>query len=369
MKLVAFYLPQFHPIPENNTWWGEGFTEWVNVKKSKPLFHGHYQPREPLNDNYYDLMDDSVMEWQMKLARKYGIGAFCYYHYWFNGRKVLEKPVERLLQNPKANLPFCMSWANEPWTRTWHGAGGEKEVLIRQQYGAEKEWEEHFNYLLEFFKDKRYLKIDNKPIFLIYRIGSIPKCNQMLALWDELAKKNGFDGIFLVKMLTWIDRDTKSKYINASVDFEPGKWRRSQKKDGKYIEEIKEKFCEMHKDSKFLNRFFCNILSYRKVNKGMLNQVHKKNEFRGVFVDYDDSPRRGRAATIFKGSNPKRFEKYLTMQINNSIREENDYLFINAWNEWGEGNYLEPDKKYGYAYLHAIKRALKNSNNIVKGWK
>lgn len=361
MKLVAFYLPQFHPIPENNSWWGEGFTEWVNVKKAKPLFHGHYQPREPYKDNYYDLMEDSVMEWQMNLAKKYGISAFCFYHYWFCGKKVLEKPVEHLLQNKNATLPFCMAWANEPWTRTWHGAGGEKEVLIRQQYGGEKEWIEHFNYLVKFFKDERYIKINNMPVLLIYKIGSIANRNNMFRVWNELAIESGFDGIFLVKMQTASDRDAKCKYIKASVDFEPGKWRRNRNAENKYLEEVKKRLREKFKDNQMINRLICNVLNYDKINKEMISIPHKKNEFRGIFVDYDDSPRRGKNAIITTGSTPAKFEKYLTEQIRKSIQEQNEYLFINAWNEWGESNYLEPDKRYGYSYLHAVRRALQKT--------
>lgn len=360
MKLIAFYLPQYHRIPENDAWWGEGFTEWVNVKKSKPLFYGHYQPREPLNDNYYNLLDDDVMEKQMILAKKYGISGFCFYHYWFSGKKLLEKPVEQLLLNKKAALPFCMAWANEPWTKTWHGPGGEMEVLIRQQYGEEPEWEEHFNYLLQFFKDERYLKKDNKPMFLIYRSGSITKCKLMLQFWDSLARDNGFDGMYFVDMQTYRETKANKKAFSATVDFEPSKWRRKESAESRIITIWKETINKKLNNLNIFNRFLCYTPKYDIVNKEILNTMHGKNEFRGVFVDYDDTARRGKKATIFKGSTPGKFEYYLTQSIAKSIEEGNDYLFINAWNEWGEGNYLEPDKKYGYAYLYAVRKALKN---------
>ncbi|MDF2541072.1 MAG: lipopolysaccharide biosynthesis protein [Herbinix sp.] len=361
MKLISFYLPQYHAIPENDAWWGKGFTEWVNVKKSKPLFRGHNQPRVPLNDDYYNLLDDKVMERQMKLAKKYGVGGFCFYHYWFGGKKLLEKPVERLLQNKNADLPFCLAWANEPWTKTWHGPGGEMEVLIRQQYGDQEEWTNHFNYLLSFFQDDRYLKENNKPIFLIYRSSSMPKCREMLTLWNELAIQNGFDGMFFVDMLTVFNYRPNKGLFSATVDFEPSKWRRGENVQNKMLREWKIKTFKKFDNLYFLNRFFCYILDYNKLNKEMLDQPHKKNEFRGVFVDYDDTARRGKNSTIVKDSNPKSFEYYLTKNIHKSKEEGNEYLFINAWNEWGEGNYLEPDKKYGYAYLHAVRRALKNN--------
>ena len=160
MKIIAFYLPQFHNIPENDEWWGDGFTEWVNVKKAKPLFDGHVQPKEPLNDNYYNLLDDNIKIWQAKIAKEYGVYGFCYYHYWFNGKLLLEKPMEQMLNNKKIDIPFCISWANEPWTKAWVN---EKKVLIPQSYGGVNEWKEHFDYLLPFFKDERYIKVHNKP--------------------------------------------------------------------------------------------------------------------------------------------------------------------------------------------------------------
>ena len=167
MKIIAFYLPQFHNIPENDEWWGNGFTEWTNVKKAKPIFEGHQQPKVPLNNNYYNLLDDNVKVWQADLAKKYGVYGFCYYHYWFNGKMLLEKPMEQMLENKEVDIPFCISWANEPWTKAW--VGDEKKMLIAQEYGQEEEWKEHFMYLLPFFKDERYIKKDGKPFFIFYR--------------------------------------------------------------------------------------------------------------------------------------------------------------------------------------------------------
>ncbi len=360
VDLIAFYLPQYHRIPENDEWWGEGFTEWVNVKNAQPLFRGHYQPREPLNDNYYDLSDDGVMEWQMKLARKYGIGGFCFYHYWFNGRKILEKPIERLLDNKKADLPFCIAWTNHDWLRTWLVKDAwNKEILIKQQYGDRQEWEKHFSYLLPFFKDARYIKEDNKPLLAIYRSGFIPKSKEMFELWNSLAKKNGFDGIFLIDMKSTYKATRCKELFSATVDFVPERWRHDRGFDKeKFLHELKDKFLMEHEGYQFLNRFICKYLNYKKVNQEILDVKHEKNEFRGVFVNYDDSARRGRRGTITEGFHPKMFEHYLTQSIRKSMEEGNRYLFVNAWNEWGEGNYLEPDKKYGYAYLHAVRRAL-----------
>lgn len=355
VKLIAFYLPQYHEIPENNQWWGKGFTEWVNVKKANPIFIGHQQPRIPLNNNYYDLADIKVMERQMKLAAQKGIDGFCFYHYWFCGKKMLEKPVEQILKNKNAKLPFCLAWANEPWTKTWHGPGGEKEVLIRQQYGEEKDWDKHYNYLSTFFKDNRYIKIENKPVLLIYRINEMKNYHQMFKRWDILAKEQGFSGVFIVSMTAWRENQAKSKYILGKTDFVPGKWLRNQ--DNSYLRNMRKKLYEKFPNFNFWNYFMCNHYSYDKVNQQFLKQKHLKNEFRCVFVDFDDSPRRGKNATIFRGSSPQKFEKYLRENMIKCRQEQNEFLFINAWNEWGEGNYLEPDKRYGYAYLNAVKRA------------
>ena len=359
MKLIAFYLPQFHEIPENNDAWGNGFTEWVNVKKAKSFFYGHYQPRCPLNNNYYNLLDKNVMVEQMKMADKYGIGGFCFYHYWFNGKKVLEKPVEMMLENKEAKLPFCFSWANEAWTKTWHGAGGEKEVLIRQEYGDREDWKEHFEYLLKFFKDERYIKKDNKPILLIYQIREISCFNEMMECWNDLAIRAGFDGVYVISMLTSKKSCKRHKYINGTVDFEPGKTRREQIRKNDVFSDLKQSIREKNISIPFLNRFIVNQIDYDRINQEKMKESHKKNEYRGVFVNYDDTPRRGVNGIVTVGFTPSKFENYLTKHIEQACLEKSDFIFINAWNEWGESNYLEPDEKYGFAYLHAVRKALK----------
>ena len=220
MRIIAFYLPQFHNIPENDEWWGDGFTEWVNVKKAEPIYEGHEQPRVPLDGNYYNLLDDDVKIWQAELAKKYGIYGFCYYHYWFNGKLLLEKPMEQMLENKKVDLPFCVCWANEPWTRAWVG---EKKVLIGQEYGTEKEWKEHFDYMLPFFRDDRYIKEDNRPLYVIYRPEIIPCLQEMLALWDKLAKENGFDGMCFAYQNIDFDllKDKDDSMFTYNIEFQP----------------------------------------------------------------------------------------------------------------------------------------------------
>lgn len=220
MKIIAFYLPQFHDIPENDEWWGKGFTEWVNVKKAKPMYKGHEQPRVPLNNNYYNLLDDEVKVWQAELAKQYGIYGFCYYHYWFNGKLLLEKPMSQMLSNKKIDIPFCICWANEPWTRAWVG---EKKVLITQKYGKIDDWVKHFNYLLPFFKDNRYIKNDNKPFFVIYRPEIIGCLKEMVECWDRLAKKNGFKGIdFAYQNIDFdVQKHKDDSMFSYNIEFQP----------------------------------------------------------------------------------------------------------------------------------------------------
>lgn len=346
MKIIAYYLPQFHEIEENNRSWGKGFTEWENVKKSKKLFDGHNQPRQPLNNNYYNLLDIDTIKWQVELAKKYGVYGFCYYHYWFrDGKHVLEKPCEILLAHKEIDMPFCFSWANEPWTKTWHGAKGEKEILIEQRYGNKKQWREHFEYLLPFFKDSRYISINGKPVFLIYHINQIGCFNQMIDYWNELCIENGIAGMYIIDMLTADGKISRNKRVSASVAFEPGRALRKKGKD------------ETEKPI---------VRNYDNIYMEMLSSNYNKNVYRTAFVDYDDSPRRGSNGIVFNGSTPEKFGMYLQKTIELSEKEEKNYIFVNAWNEWGEGNYLEPDENNKYAYLEALQKALKKQFSDIK---
>ncbi len=356
IKILAFYLPQFHEIPENNDAWGNGFTEWVNVKKAKPLFIGHNQPRVPLNDDYYCLDNDFVMENQIELAKKYGVYGFCFYHYWFKGKKILEKPVEHMRVNEKASIPYCFAWANEAWTKTWHGAGGEKEVLLRQTYGTYSDWKAHYDYLSNFFKDKNYIKKDNMPVLLIYKINDMRHRSEMFSCFNELAKKDGFDGIFLIQMLSNEEPKSKLKWIRGYVDFEPAHVRNLMRKKRNKKDLRRYEFVKKYPGINLFNRWLCDVLDYKKIGQELVDSVHEKNHFRGLFVDYDDTPRRGKAGLIFKKTSPKQFGDFLQKTIREAQKESNEFVFVNAWNEWGEGAYLEPDKKNGYAYLEEVQR-------------
>jgi len=361
MKLIAFYLPQYHRTPENDKWWGEGFTEWTNVRKAKPLFSGHYQPREPLGDNYYYILDPKVQKWQVETAKKYGIYGFCYYHFWFKGKQLLEKPLNQILKLGKPDFPFCLSWANESWTLAWYG---KKNVLImKQDYGNKDDWEIHFKYLLKVFTDKRYITVDGKPMFIIYRSYSIPDCDKMLEYWNERAIESGLKGIYFVETLSGIQRKSFCKNSKALVEFEPGYTFYSSDTPRQYT--IKRKFRRLLKKMFPNKNYFLEMVDYDYFWSLILkrkNNICDKQIFPGGFIDWDNSPRRGNMGTIFKGASPVKFEKYLIRQIKR-VKElyDSEFIFLNAWNEWGEGAYLEPDKKYGYGYLEAVRNALKEN--------
>lgn len=376
MKTIAFYLPQFHNIPENNEWWSEGFTEWTNVKNAKSLFEGHSQPRVPLKDNYYNLLDDSAKKWQIELAKKYGIYGFCYYHYWFNGKMLLEKPMEQMLINKELDMPFCICWANEPWTKAW--VGDAKKVLIAQSYGEEKEWKEHFNYLIPFLKDDRYIKIGKKPLIVIYRAEIVGCLNPMLDYWNELAKENGFDdGVSFAYQNIDFDlvKGKDDSRFEFDIEFEPLYAYYDMFKDQhKYLKAIRRSLSNWmgkHFGIDLLaygENFFLksNQVSFDKAWDAILKRKPLSNKsMPGAFVGFDNSPRRGSEGKIYVGDTPEKFHKYFSKQIKRA-REvyKKDYIFIYAWNEWAEGGYIEPDERYGFGYLEAIRDALKENNEF-----
>lgn len=373
MKIIAFYLPQFHAIPENDEWWGKDFTEWINVKKAKPLFKGHNQPRIPLNNNYYNLLYDAVKRWQIDLAKKYGIYGFCFYHYWFNSKLLLEKPVEQYLANKDLDLPFCISWANEPWTNAWVSPKANK-VLIPQRYGNKKEWEEHFYYLLPFFNDERYIKNLGKPLMIIYRAGIIKVLNEMLDVWQELAYQNGLPGIEFAYQ--HIDLDLMKKKDDSkftyNIHYQPAyAFHELTYRKNKLLKTIKRYisiFLERHtsKTINYIRPHKMTIVDYDKVWHIILNQTPMSEKcVPGAFVEWDITPRRNEGGSVYVGATPKKFQKYLSKQIKRAKEVYNkDMLFMYAWNEWAQGGYLEPDETNGYGYLEAVKQALIENNEF-----
>lgn len=363
-KILSIYLPQFHTIPENDEWWGKGFTEWVNVKRGKAFYPGHYQPRVPLHNNYYDLSDVRVLEKHAKMAEKAGISGFCFYQYYFCGKKLLEKPIENYRDYSKVDFPYCLIWANESWVRTWYRADTNNELLLRQKYGGEVEWREHFYYLLDFFKDDRYIKIDNKPVYIIYIPQNIRYRKEMFATWEKLAIEAGFDGLFLIAMNTSHGKADKSDFYDAFLNFEPMvslfgddvSWRkRFLSWKSTHINYIKKN------KTSLANRLWAkNDYSYSYLCKFIEKKARMSDRktFSGVFVGWDNTPRKDEEGIIVRGSSPQKFEKHILKMLQISEKLQKEYIFLNAWNEWSEGAYIEPDKKYGYAYLKALKSAV-----------
>lgn len=380
MKIIAFYLPQFHNIPENDEWWGNGFTEWTNVKKAKPLYEGHMQPRVPLGGNYYNLLDDNVKIWQADLAKKYGVYGFCYYHYWFNGKMLLEKPMEQMLANKEVDMPFCICWANEPWTKAW--VGDERKLLIAQEYGKEEEWKQHFMYLLPFFKDERYITKDGKPLFVFYRPDIVPCMKEMIETWDKLAKENGLSGItfaFQSGDYDW-NNSKEANLFDYDIEFQPpyaSHWLYSN--DGKFVSALKKcrRLLAGWAGKKFgIDLYRYGTAQYKKMTgqtvanydsmwqKIIEAKPVRSNSIPGAFVKWDNTPRHGERGQINVGT-PEKFEYYLSKQIKHAREDyHEDMIFMYAWNEWAEGGYLEPDEDDKYGYLEAIKRALEENNEF-----
>lgn len=351
MKAIAMYLPQFHKVKENDEWWGEGFTDWVAASSAKPMFEDHYQPHLPLNRNYYDLLKKESMEWQAQLMKKYGVDGLCFFHYWFkDGRRILEKPAEKLLEWNDIDMPFCFCWANESWARTWNAIPGanvwtirntncEKDhakssFLLEQSYGSRKEWEEHFMYLLPFFKDKRYVRIEGKPVFQFYRAGQIYCLSDMLDLWQKLAIQNGLPGIYVMaaningKLISGVD---------AEFLYEPSKC----------FQNVKER-SEKGVATYLYDEIWQSILQ----SKG----IYKRQYFCGL-VSFDTTPRKKEYGTYIEGATPEKFGNYMMALMRKSEENGNDFVFVTAWNEWGEGNHLEPDERYKYQWLEQLKNA------------
>lgn len=347
METVAMYLPQFHRVKENDEWWGEGFTEWTAVKQATPLFEGHKQPRIPLNNNYYDLLDKNTLYWQAELAQKYDVSGFCFYHYYFeNGKKILEKPVEEFCRQKDIDIKFCLCWANETWARSWEKLGqynswadkyekqekNKKNILLQQSYGRESEWEKHFYYLLPFFKDERYIRNKNDEIiFLIYRPRDIYCLADMTELWNKMAKKEGIGKICFIGL----NIHEKMTGIDAILINGPSGYMSNSSKN--VIGEV-------------------NTYGYSEVWQQALNaeEISGIKTYFGGFQNFDNTPRRGDKGSVLVGATPQIFQDYFRKLVNKNYASGNEFTFINAWNEWGEGMYLEPDTEDKYEYLEAI---------------
>ena len=375
IKVIAFYLPQFHQIPENDKWWGEGFTEWENVRKAKPCFQGHQQPKVPLNNHYYDLTEDTVKIWQASLAKQYGIFGFCYYHYWFkDGKKLLEKPAEQMLDNKEIDLPFCFSWANENWSKNWDG--GNHEVIMPQKYGGRADWEAHLQYLLPFFRDERYITVQGKPLFIIYKPEQIIDIYQMVRYFRKRLKEEGFPGICMAFQFPayYGDMYYRNDIFDYRIAFEPV-FSRSQTVYGKSgtdhrvriirrilgeypISVYRKKRARLLGSAQISSEKLTHF-SYTQTWERLLTNEWTDELLPGAFVDWDNTPR-NRKGLVYDGFSLDFFASYMKKLVERSEREKKPMLFINAWNEWAEGAFLEPDELYGYGKLEAIALSLKS---------
>lgn len=370
-KVIANYLPQFHRTPQNDMWWGEEYTDWVAVRNAKPLYRGHFQPNVPLDNNYYDLSNVESIKKQVKLANKAGVYGFSIYHYWFNDKQnFLTTPSELLLKDKTIDTHFLFIWDNGSWKRTWSAVktikyaedwapkfseSAEKHdenngVLALLDYENEKEWTHHFEYLLPFFKDERYIKIENKPLFGIFHSDNEPEVlRKMITFWNELAIKNGFDGISTFSNVDYLTSPvTDYKYFYEPYAHTQYVFNFGLRVKYKIQREIKEKFPGI--------QFYKYDKVWRDIIKSATNT--DKNIFPGAIVSYDDTPRRGNNGRVIVGSTPEKFEKYMKQLISISRSKDKEFIFLTAWNEWAEGAYLEPDERHGYSYLEALSKAI-----------
>lgn len=359
MKIICMYLPQFHEIKENNEWWGEGYTEWSAVRRAKPLFNKHRQPNVPLNSNYYDLSNPSAetWKWQAELANEHNIYGFCVYHYWFKGKQLLQKPLEILLENPEIKINYSICWANESWTRTWYG--NEKEILVKQEYGNQEDWEKHFYYLLKFFNDERYIKVNNKPILNIYKSKDVDKLDEMLECWRSLALKHGFGGLYIVVSNNHSKLEKRDSLVDAYYNFEPGYTLKHKLNFFQKFNYTFNVFIRRLNNKIFKNRLLVeHVIDAKKLSKMTSKAIEttQKPVFRGAFVKWDNTPRVGYKGIVYKNTTPELF--YLNLlNIKKSISDRDlNFVYLNAWNEWGEGCYLEPDTFYKNQYLQVIKK-------------
>jgi hypothetical protein len=344
VRLIAFYLPQFHPIPENDLAWGKGFTEWTNVTKATPLFPGHVQPKLPADLGFYDLRVEQTRILQANLAAEHGVEGFCYWHYWLGGgKRLLELPFNEVLESGKPDYPFCLGWANHSWEgKGWMGSVG---TIAEQTYPGKEDAINHFNFLLTAFRDKRYIKVRDKPLLVIYRPHEIPNCKSYLDLWRELARKNGLKGLHIIgdtptasNELFGIDGSLYSgqRHIKPNVWEKQSPW---EKLHSRKIKKVR----------------YHNVISHLVKPGG-----YKDGDYPVIIPNWDTTPRLGEEAMIFYDSNPLAFQLHVR-QILDAVSHrdyEDNIVFIRAWNEWAEGNYLEPDLEFGTEMLKRLKKEL-----------
>ena len=357
-QILAFYLPQYYPFKENNEWWGEGFTEWTNVGRAKPLFKGHYQPKVPADLGYYDLRLPIVREQQTKLAKKYGIDGFCYWHYWFgNGKRLLDLVENEVVETGQPDFPFCYCWANHSWlAKNWNIKDSKfgHRTLIEQEYPGVDDYTAHFYSCLKAFKDSRYIKNGNKPIFGIYDAQSIPDVKVFISLWNELARQNGFDGIYFMCFCITTQYYEKVKTLPFN-EFIVDTLNLCEKPMAKWKERLRRAISILMMDGLIRLR----VKDYSDYTKSAVSYYESNSNVTICAVpNYDHSPRSGNYALVLNNATPQKFESFLIKikKILSNRSVNNRFLFLKSWNEWGEGNYLEPDLKYRKGFLESIKK-------------
>lgn len=356
MRTIAFHLPQYHPIPENNEWWGPGFTEWTNVTRARPRFPGHYQPHIPADLGFYDLRVPETRAVQAELARRYLVDGFCYYHYWFNSRRLLERPVTDILRTGEPDFPFMLCWANENWTRRWDGY--DQEVLIAQNYSAEDDLA-HIRHLLEYFADTRYIRLDGRPVFLVYQASALPDPMRTTDIWRTEATRAGVGELFLCRVEAHgPDRgDPRLLGFDAAVEFQPDVTvfppRINLNKAGRAVRRV------VRPESGYR---WNHVYDYRDLVAASLAKPPTDYvRFRSVTPSFDNSSRRPKWATIFRDSSPDAFGDWTAKAVGSLTADNRALFFVNAWNEWAEGNHLEPDHRFGHRYLEALRDGIRDA--------
>lgn len=344
-KLIAFYLPQYYPFQENDEWWGKGFTEWTNVTKAKPLFADHYQPHLPTDLGFYDLRVRETRHEQIRLAKEFGIYGFCYHYYWFSGKRLLDAPLEDMLKDSASDMPFCISWANENWTRRWDAS--DKQVLIAQKYRPDDDV--HLaDDLCRHFADPRYIKVGDAPLFLVYRPQQLPDHRRSTEVWRARAAAHGFPNLHLSCALTHGNREVLDGF-DSGVEFPPHnldrtRFTRRALPSGEHLRTI----------------------SYAEVAESYLRREYSHPVFSTVFPSWDNTARRGERGIVVTDGTPHNYECWLDHAIRRRSSGPNlPFVFVNAWNEWAEGCHLEPDRRYERGFLEATRRVMSGTSKAI----
>lgn len=351
-KIIAYYLPQFHPIPENDKWWGKGFTEWTNVGRAIPLFKHHYQPRVPADLGYYDLRLPEIRKQQAEMAQYAGIEGFCYWHYWFAGKRLLEQPFNEIVQTGTPDFPFCLAWANESWTGIWNN--DPKRKLIEQTYPGTKDVINHFYANLQAFQDSRYIKIGDRLVFVIYKPLNLPNAKEFIDLWNNLAAQNGLQGFYFIAVSTnptcEVDKIISLGFNAVNV---------YNLKDVINKTSIFDRINKGISRKFFLGRISLTKYEYEEIIENWINsRDYQENIIPTILPQWDSSPRSGKRAIIIHNSTPDKFDKHVKSMLNVVREKENKLLFLKSWNEWAEGNYIEPDLRHGKGYIDVLRKNL-----------